>query len=562
MSNITSRHRVTTRITAITFVLAMAMGLTVSSGSTAHAAENDWTWTTTGTSATITSYTGTDTEVVVPEQLDGMPVTAIGDHVFHGATWLTAIELPPGLTSIGHTAFMGAGISQIDLPVGLRSIGPNAFAHTDLTSVTLPEGLDIVSTHAFYGAKLEWAVIPDSLDVTPGAPDWEQTSPGRDFAGWFFADGQPVGSDPMPMGGGTIYTHWTPEPVVLHPNGTDVDMSGLPAATTYGTPTRPHHDFLGWSLEQNPIAGTTLIAGSEVRATGRGIELYAQWAPTNYDVTLHANDGSGAVTVSSFSHGSVVRFGVRTRPDARFLGWAQVAFPSGSDPVIAGDEDVTVTGDMELFAQWAPATMFATVVDKDDGDQNVDAADAATLFSTVTYADLNVGTEYTAVAAVIDPALGQAVLDPRGDPVQSTFLFTPDSPHGQVQFDTTVSAGSFAGVSAFTVVHTLLAGSEEVASFGATSDTAELVTFSVTAPDQPPLPVDPPPAPEPPATTDPATTDPATTAPPTNEAAAAAPTPDSLPVTGFSDGALALVAGVLLIAGLALTRLRRSAGRQ
>ena len=50
---------------------------------------------------TITRYTGSETAVEVPNEIDDAPVTAIGNWAFENCSSLTAIQLPASLTAIG-----------------------------------------------------------------------------------------------------------------------------------------------------------------------------------------------------------------------------------------------------------------------------------------------------------------------------------------------------------------------------------------------------------------------------------------------------------------------------
>ena len=83
-------------------------------------------------SATITKYFGKDEALTIPSELDGHPVTAIGDLAFSYCKSLTSITLPDGLTSIGDRAFESCtSLTSITLPDGLTSIGANPFASCD-----------------------------------------------------------------------------------------------------------------------------------------------------------------------------------------------------------------------------------------------------------------------------------------------------------------------------------------------------------------------------------------------------------------------------------------------
>mgnify|MGYP003300528862 CR=1 FL=1 len=66
----------------------------------------DYTYTLTedGT-AEITGYTGTEPEVVIPAEVDGHPVTAIGDGAFRCCGTLTGVSIPDSVTFVGANPF-------------------------------------------------------------------------------------------------------------------------------------------------------------------------------------------------------------------------------------------------------------------------------------------------------------------------------------------------------------------------------------------------------------------------------------------------------------------------
>lgn len=69
--------------------------------------------------------------VEIPTELDGLPVTAIGDYAFLGCTNLTEITIPEGITSIGTKAFFDCkNLMEIKLPETLERIGYEAFEGT------------------------------------------------------------------------------------------------------------------------------------------------------------------------------------------------------------------------------------------------------------------------------------------------------------------------------------------------------------------------------------------------------------------------------------------------
>ncbi len=103
--------------------------------------------------------------LVIPDTLEGLPVTEIGARAFAGA-WFAAVTLPSTLTTISGNAFEGAGsLTSIAIPEGVTTIGSDVFhAAGNLESVTLPSTLTSLGDEAFYGAhRLTAVTLPAGL---------------------------------------------------------------------------------------------------------------------------------------------------------------------------------------------------------------------------------------------------------------------------------------------------------------------------------------------------------------------------------------------------------------
>ena len=110
--------------------------------------------------------TCTDTQIVIPEIYEGIPVTMIANNAFKGCTGLTSVKIPQSVTSIGTYVFYNCtGLTSITIPDSVTSIGQYAFyGCTGLTWVTIPDGVTSIGNHAFRNCTgLTSITIPDSV---------------------------------------------------------------------------------------------------------------------------------------------------------------------------------------------------------------------------------------------------------------------------------------------------------------------------------------------------------------------------------------------------------------
>ena len=95
-------------------------------------------------------------------------ITIIEDGVFLGCTSLRTIVIPEGVTSIGKNAFANcSSLISISLPSTLESIGDYAFNKCEsLYNISLPEGLTDIGNNAFaYCSNLLQIDIPNSVKL-------------------------------------------------------------------------------------------------------------------------------------------------------------------------------------------------------------------------------------------------------------------------------------------------------------------------------------------------------------------------------------------------------------
>ena len=82
-----------------------------------------------GQEATITAYTGDETKISIPEQIDGKIVTEIDRHAFRNCSSLKNIEIPASVIVIQSTAFEDcSSLTEIEIPEKVFAIGEFAFS--------------------------------------------------------------------------------------------------------------------------------------------------------------------------------------------------------------------------------------------------------------------------------------------------------------------------------------------------------------------------------------------------------------------------------------------------
>jgi hypothetical protein len=135
----------------------------------------------------IIEYKGSDTELVIPQNINEYTVTRIGkvmgfenltsvavpegvtyvsNSAFAGCTDLTNVTLPDSLIGIGEGAFYGcSSLKEIIIPDSVRNISGSAFAYcSSLTNIKMPETMKKLGGRAFEECiQLESIVIPEGI---------------------------------------------------------------------------------------------------------------------------------------------------------------------------------------------------------------------------------------------------------------------------------------------------------------------------------------------------------------------------------------------------------------
>lgn len=104
-----------------------------------------------GNTVSITGYKGTDTDIILPSEIEGKKVVSIWRNAFADCTELTSITIPDSVTSIQSGAFENCtGLTGVSIPSSVTYIARNAFYNcTSLKSVTIPASVTDIGSKAF-----------------------------------------------------------------------------------------------------------------------------------------------------------------------------------------------------------------------------------------------------------------------------------------------------------------------------------------------------------------------------------------------------------------------------
>lgn len=78
----------------------------------------------------ITGCATTVTQLIIPSEIEGYPVTTIGNYAFYGCKGLTSITIPNSVMSIGNNAFSNCiRLESVIIPKSVRYIGERSFGY-------------------------------------------------------------------------------------------------------------------------------------------------------------------------------------------------------------------------------------------------------------------------------------------------------------------------------------------------------------------------------------------------------------------------------------------------
>jgi len=120
--------------------------------------------------ARITKYLGPSGDVRIPQVIEGMTVTEIGDEAFLGKE-ITKITFPQSLRIIGTNAFKDNKLTEITIPVNVTSIGIGAFRNNRLNQMRIPFNIRIIEAETFVENPINRIIIGSNVNIAINAFD-------------------------------------------------------------------------------------------------------------------------------------------------------------------------------------------------------------------------------------------------------------------------------------------------------------------------------------------------------------------------------------------------------
>jgi len=113
----------------------------------------DFTFTTENNEISITGYIGRGDNVIIPSEINSLPVTKLGEDAFGFREKLMHVSIPDAVVIIDDGAFIYTNIRRVIIPERLTCIGEGAFAHTNLIEVMIPSRVSSIGQFAFGSNK-------------------------------------------------------------------------------------------------------------------------------------------------------------------------------------------------------------------------------------------------------------------------------------------------------------------------------------------------------------------------------------------------------------------------
>ena len=100
------KKRVISLVLSVCIILSTLNGviISVSAADYTTGADGDFVYANYGSYCTILEYTGTDRNVVIPSEIESLPVTGVEQSAFYNNDYIQSVVFPSGVTKLGVNA--------------------------------------------------------------------------------------------------------------------------------------------------------------------------------------------------------------------------------------------------------------------------------------------------------------------------------------------------------------------------------------------------------------------------------------------------------------------------
>lgn len=111
---------------------------------------------------TIIDYIGSKTKVVIPDTIEGLPVTYIDKYAFF-QNHLSSVVIPNSVNGINNHAFANNLLSSVVIPEGVTFLGSGVFGNNKIPHAAIPKGIKDIQSDLFYKNYLISVDIPEGV---------------------------------------------------------------------------------------------------------------------------------------------------------------------------------------------------------------------------------------------------------------------------------------------------------------------------------------------------------------------------------------------------------------
>ncbi|MGN1423113.1 MAG: InlB B-repeat-containing protein, partial [Oscillospiraceae bacterium] len=335
-----------------------------------------------GSEITITKYTGNDSEVYIPDSIDGRKVVEIGMYAFSGKEEIEHIRFSAYLRRINEKAFLNcSSLQEVVLPATMTKIDSCAFQNcTDISDVVF--GSDVELAYAVF----ENCDYIENVTLYPGEKyKYEGYRPSSAFVNcsgisnaYYFGDNTVENKydnfTHLFINQKGIYTISVMDTVnyyalqavadnvsVFNPKSTHSTVTfntngGSGETKLYALkgqmvsepmpPVKTDCDFLGWYKNPECTGEPWDFVFDKVY---EDTTLYAKWCPKQYTLTFDSTGGTSADPIDVSFGTAIGEMPTPTKSGYQFAGW--YTRENGSGDLYTPD-NIMPKSDIKLYAAW------------------------------------------------------------------------------------------------------------------------------------------------------------------------------------------------------------------